>query len=411
MKGCSVPVLSLKPQVHTLGRHCNMFSKSRFTELFQLFPGARFEAFVKQTQSDKFNKGFTSWHHLVSMMYAQLTQCQSLRELEVSFNAHPLGHYHIAAKPIKRSTLAEANQKRDSEVFRLLCDYLLAKVHGEIRREARELLCLIDSSPIPLKGRGYDWALENGCGRINGLKLHVQYLSDYGLPSDIQISEANLNDVIYGREISLERDTTYVFDKGYCDYNWWHQIDEAGSVFVTRFKKNAGVDVIQTTEAEAEMILKDEVVQFRHVRQHKSRKNAYLGKALRRITVDRPTHDTPLVIATNDMTSPAHEIADLYRRRWEIELWFKWIKQRLKIKRFLGQSLNAVKIQIYVALITCLLLHRYRKLSGTGQPFYLWLVQLRSTLFDSVERFARQQQLREPPTREVPPLLRDTIPI
>lgn len=379
-----------------------MYSKTRFNELLQLFPKALFDRKVKQLESDKYGKGFSSYQHLLAMIYGQLSDCKSLRELETSFNAYAPSHYHLGAREIRRSTLSDANRTRHCGIFESICRSLLNQAHRDIQSEAQTLLCLIDSSPIPLKGRGFEWANEHEAGRVKGLKLHVQYLSDYEMPCDIQISEANINDLLYGRSIDIESGCTYVFDKGYCDYNWWHKINEAGSVFVTRLKKNAGVKKITDRPIYAPNILCDEEIQFRHTRQRKNRTNAYLGKTLRRIEVYRDTHDTPLVLVTNDLTSSAQELATLYRRRWEIELWFKWIKQRLKIKRFLGRSANAVKIQIYVALITYLLLRQYRKISGTKKPFYLWFWEFKATLFESLHTRKVRRQIREQFNRSDP---------
>ena len=371
-----------------------MYSKTRFIELLQLFPKAIFDQKVKQTQSDKHYKRFSSWHHLVAMIYGQLSECKSLRELETSFNVHAPNHYHMGVAEIKRSTLSDANQMRSCSVFEAMCQTLIKGVHEKIQSEATALLCLIDSSPISLRGQGYEWVSEHKGGRVKGLKLHVQYLTDHEVPCDIHISDANINDVLYGRDIQIEPGRTYVFDKGYCDYNWWYKINESGSTFVTRLKKNAAVKTTAHRTVQSDHILRDDEIEFRHTRQKKSRRNAYLGKTLRRIEVYRQTHSTPLVLVTNDLVSPADELATLYRRRWEIELWFKWIKQRLKIKRFLGRSANAVKIQVYVALITYLLLHQYRQLSGAKHPFYLWFLELKTTLFESTQLREKRHRIR-----------------
>ena len=193
------------------------------------------------------------------------------------------------------------------------------------------------------------------------------------------VSGASKNDLEYGRELPLEAGAKYVFDKGYCDYNWWHEIDRAGAFFVTRLKRNAAVRVLGRRQV-AGPILADETIQFTNRYPGGGRRNHY-RHALRRIVVHREDHPEPLVLVTNLMEMPAEAVAALYKQRWGIELWFKWIKQNLKIKKFLGQSENAVRTQLFVALITYLLVYLYRQMSGTQKGFYLWLAELKSTLF------------------------------
>ena len=166
---------------------------------------------------------------------------------------------------------------------------------------------------------------------------------------------------------------------GYCDYNWWHQIDQEGAFFVTRLKRNASIRVLKSRSTEGD-ILSDEVIEFKNKWPGGGRKNNYV-KPLRRIVVHREDHVDPLVLVTNLMGVPVEEVAALYKQRWAIVLWFKWVKQNLKIKKFLGQSENAVKIQILVALITYLIADLYRQLCGSRRGFYLWLAELKSTLF------------------------------
>ena len=192
-----------------------------------------------------------------------------------------------------------------------------------------------------------------------------------------------MNDLVYGREIEIEPGAKYLFDKGYCDYNWWYRIDQAQAFFVTRLKHNAAIRVLKANhiaEKDESIIVSDDVIQFKNKHPGGRRINHYM-KPLRRIVVHREDHNQPIVVVTNQMEMPADEIADLYKRRWAIELWFKWIKQNLKIKQFLGRSENAVRIQLLIARITYLLTYQYRQLSGSTQSHYLWVAELKSTLF------------------------------
>jgi IS4 transposase len=188
--------------------------------------------------------------------------------------------------------------------------------------------------------------------------------------------------------ISPESGATYIFDKGYCDYNWWYKLQQEGALFVTRFKRNAGIDIVRQRKIpkDADLsILEDAEVTFRNKHPGGKRINHYHGTSLRRVVVSRPDSKDPLVLATNDFKRSAEEIATLYKKRWEIELFFKWLKQNLKIKKFLGRSENAVKTQIYTALITYMLVQMYRTRNGMKHSLKMCLASLRSGLFQRPE--------------------------
>ncbi len=360
-----------------------MYTNTRFGELLKALPKNTFRRCVEHYQSDKHNKGFDSWDHLISMIYAQLSGSRSLRELEVSYNSHAAHHYHLGCGPIKRSTLSDANASRDASVFESFCSALLTQAHGKLKRDITDLLYLLDSSPICLFGRGYEWTQGQSMPHVPGLKLHLLYAPDVMLPCTAKVTRSTVNDLEYGREIEIEPGAKYVFDKGYCDYNWWYRIDQAGAFFVTRLKCNAAIQELKSNpieEKDTSIILSDEDIQFKNKHPGGGRVNHYM-KPLRRIVVHREDHDKSIVLVTNQMNTPAREIAEAYKRRWAIELWFKWIKQNLKIKQFLGRSENAVKIQLLIALITYLLAYIYRQLSGSIQSLYLWMAELKSTLF------------------------------
>lgn len=356
-----------------------MYRNTRFGELLKALPKNKFNRCVEQHQSDRYYKDFSSWDHMISLMYAQLSGCRSLRELEASYNGLSSYHHHLGCGPIRRSTISDANRGRNASVYESFCEMLMGMVNRKARSDLKDFLYLLDSSPICLRGRGYEWTQERGIPRIPGLKLHVLYQPTPMLPSQMSVTGATVNDVEYGREIELEEGAKYVFDKGYCDYKWWHKIDQAGAFFVTRLKCNAAIKVLGRRQVSGN-ILMDEVIQFKNKHPGGGRKNTYT-KSLRKIVVHREDHDDPLVLVTNLMEVPADEVAALYKKRWAIELWFKWIKQNLKIKKFLGRSENAVKTQIFVALITYLLAYLYRQLSGAKEELYLWLAELKSTLF------------------------------
>jgi len=356
-----------------------MYRNTRFGELLKVLPKNIFNRCVEQHQSDRYYKDFSTWDHLIGLMFAQLSGCRSLRELEASYNGLSSYHHHLGCGPIRRSTISDANRDRDAGIFESFCEMLMGMVNRKARGEIKDFLYLLDSTPICLRGRGYEWTQERGIPRIPGLKLHVLYQPEPMLPTKTRVTAASVNDVEYGREIGLEEGAKYVFDKGYCDYNWWYEIDQAGAFFVTRLKCNAAIKILGRRQVSGDILL-DEVIQLKNKHPGGGRKNPYI-KSLRKIVVHREDHDESLVLVTNLMEESAEEVAALYKKRWAIELWFKWIKQNLKIKKFLGRSENAVKTQIFVALITYLLAYLYRQLSGVQQDLYLWLAELKSTLF------------------------------
>ena len=361
-----------------------MYSNTRFGELLKVFPKQSFARCVQSHQGDKHSKGFRCWDQLIAMMYAQLSNARSLRELETSFNSQSVYHYHLGSRPIKRSTLSDANAKRSARLYADFCTRLLSQTHGKLKREASDLLYLLDSTPICLTGRGFEWTQGHSQPHIPGLKLHVLYAPKADIPCQIQLTDSKVSDLEFGRELEPESGAMYVFDKGYCDYNWWYQLTQSGSYFVTRFKRNAALEQVQSRPIDSSSsttIIADDIVRFKYKHPGGGRINRY-DQPLRRIIVEREGHAHPLMIATNDLDRSAIQIADLYKQRWGIELWFKWLKQRLKIKQFLGRSDNAVRIQILIALITYLLIYQYRRLTKTKQSAYLWLAQLKTTLFE-----------------------------
>ena len=365
-----------------------MYRNTRFRQLLEGLSRGEFERMVSKHESDKYSKGFSSWSHLVTMMYAQLSGCRSLRALETGFNNQASHHYHLGCRTVKRATLSDANSKRDATLFMDVCRGLMTQVNRRLRREVDDFLYLLDSSPITLKGSGYDeWTLENRTRNTQGVKLHLLLNSKTETPHYFNVTAANVNDITDATHVEIEPGATYVFDKGYCDYNWWHEINSKGAIFVTRFKKNASLVLVRERAipaAAGETILGDNIVKFKN--KHPRAKHINLYEApLRQITVKRPGYNTPLVLATNDFERSAEEIAACYKKRWGIELFFKWIKQNLKVKRYLGRSENAIRIQIASALISYLLIALYRQAHRAKNSMKELLVLISTSLFQRPE--------------------------
>ena len=324
-----------------------------FRALIKPLSRRRFAARAARLNADAYDKTFSSWDHLTALIFAQLDGAASLRGVQAAWAANSHCHYHLGAGKIARSTLADANRRRDPAIFAQTFADLASLGDRKTRKDGIALIKLIDSSPIPL-GVLHRTRVWNG--RIKGAKLHLVYDPDTDLPEAADITPANINDVSFAHEIAIKKGASYVFDKGYCSLAFWDRLHKAGAVFVTRPKKNAALEQVRQRRLKAgdqrdANIISDEIV--RHANKNPNR--ITLPFLLRRITVKRDD-GTPMQIVTNDLKRPAHAIAALYRRRWRIELLFRWIKQHLKIRRFIGRSENAVKLQILAALITYILL-------------------------------------------------------
>jgi hypothetical protein len=322
---------------------------------------------------------------MVAMLYAQLSGASSLRVLELSFNSHQIHHRVSDASVVRRSTLADANERRVGEVFDDTAAWLITQVSRKLRQESSELMCLLDPTSITLKGREFDcWTLNNCTRNTQGIKLHILLDAATRIPAWYRFSAPNINDVEQAHHVPLQPDGLYVFDKGYCDFNWWKRIDASGAHFVTRFKNNAAL-IAQNPQYipadEQETILSDEIVRCKRKYVGKYRVNSY-DKPLRRIVVLRPDKPMTLVLATNDLDAKASDIAQHYKERWAIELFFKWLKQHLKIKSFFGRSANAVHYQIVIALISHLLIALYRQTHRLSCTLWETLSPIRANLFE-----------------------------
>lgn len=358
-----------------------MYRVSRLGELLEATFRRRFDTLVRQHNADKYAKKFSRWDQFVAMACAHLQGATSLRTLTGSLEALSAHHYHLGARPVARSTLADANQ-RDPAVFAAVAQMLMPQVARKLRKESRSTLVRIDSTSITLKGHGFDaWTSDTRNPRTQGLKLHVA-LDDADVPVYQNMTAANVNDLTDGMNVPIERGVTYVFDKAYCDYAWWWSIHQRGAWFVTRPKVNAAMTVEQSLPipaANRARILADEIVRLSNKNPGAGRKNPYTGR-LRRVTVRRDDGEI-LVLISNDLERSAAQIAACYRQRWDVELFFKWIKQHLSIKRYLGRSPNAVRTQLLIALIVYLLVALLKHRTKAPDSLWQYTAVLRATLF------------------------------
>lgn len=349
-------------------------------------------------------KAWTCERHLKALLFAQVAGLDSLREIVAGLGAQAPSFYHLNLRAPARTTLSDANAARPAAVFRDIAMALVGVAAGRLRQEGEALIRLIDSTPIALKDPRFEWAEQSA--RTRGLKLHVIYDPRTRRPVWFDLTSAKLDDTVAARAAPLEAGAIYVQDKGYTDFGRWAEIIAAGACFLTRRKRNAHRrEVVELPPAGAG-ILADRRLKIGHPRAHAGAvKNPLWDTVLREVVVARPDHpEDPLVLLTNDLSRPATDIAALYKERWDIELLFKWLKQNLKIRSFWGRSENAVRLQIYVALIAFLLLrllhHGAARACKAGTA--LLLAQIKIALFAPLRFPAPAKPPPQPPLMRPP---------
>lgn len=344
-------------------RHQNTVCHS----LLKAVPRWRFERLVEQHRGGYRERGFSFWSQLVAMIYAQLSGASSLRELVSALGSHRSLLYHLGAAEAPRSTFSDANRDRPAGLFAAVFDLLLPQAAGPVGREARDLVRLIDATSLKLNDNLCRWARFSP-GHA-AAKLHIVYDPQAACPVYFAITPARVNDIVEARNMPIDPRATYVFDKGYYGFAWWAELNASGCRFVTRLKSNSPVRLVRELPVSDAAIRSDRLVKLSE-RLTTTRRNP-CQDTLREIVVMLDDGNS-LRLVTNDLDAPAGDIAALYKRRWLIELFFKWIKQNLRIKKFLGTSENAVKLQIITALITYLLI----RIAQTSWPTSLSMQNL-----------------------------------
>ena len=345
-------------------RHKN----SVYHALLQHVPWGGFDELVDEHGGDKGVRTLTMRSQFSAMLYGQLAGAVSLRDIEGGLQSHRARLYHANAKPVKRSTLADANASRPAAVYTGLFLKLMRQAHRGLRRSLEETVYLIDSTSLRLNELSKERArFSSG---VCGAKAHVIYDADAACPVYMAVTAANVNDITAAQAMPIEAGVSYVFDLGYHDYGWWAKLDAAGCRIVTRFKSNTPLRTIEDRPVAKDDAILSDRVGYLPARQAKNRKNPYRDP-VREVRVKIETGKI-LRILSNDLDASAKDIAGLYKHRWQIELFFRWVKQNLKIKKFLGVSENAIRIQIAIALIAYLLL----RLAHASQKSNLTLLEI-----------------------------------
>lgn len=325
---------------------------SVFHGLQKLVPWSVFERLVDSYQADHRIRRLSTKSQFLALLFGQLAGASSLREIVTGLASHEARLYHVGARVPARSTFADANAQRPSGLFADLFAHMAATASRKVRRQLGGAVRILDSTHIRLNGLSAAW-LDPQKGQF-AAKLHLVFDPEAGTPAEAVLTDQCVHDLTPAKAMQVQPGMTYVFDLGYYDYAWWAELNSRKCRIVTRFKTHTPLQVIVENQVPAQSGIISDRIGLLPERQARSRKNP-MSAPVREITV-RISTGKILRVLSNDLEAPATEIAGLYKQRWQIELFFKWLKQNLKIKHFIGTSQNAVRIQIFVALIAYILL-------------------------------------------------------
>ena len=306
-----------------------------------------FNYLVRKYEGDKYVKHFTCWNQLLVMMFGQLCNRESLRDLTNAVAAHQKKCYHLGfGKHVSKTNLAYANSNRDYRIFEEYAYYLIAEARKKRATDIFQLggnVYAFDSTTIDLCLSVFWWAKFRK--HKGGIKVHTLYDVETQVPAFFHITEAAVHDSKVMSVIPYETGSYYVFDRGYNDFKQLYRIEEIGSYFVIRAKKNLQDRVLKWKRRMPENVLSDAEIELTGYYPSK-----HYPKRLRLVRYHDPEQNRDFMFLTNAMSLTSLQIANLYKNRWQVELFFKWLKQHLKIKKFWGASENAVRIQIYCAI-------------------------------------------------------------
>jgi hypothetical protein len=334
-----------------------------FQQILQLVPRHDFTRCVKQHKGEAFSKGFSCWSQFTAMLFGQLSMQSGLRGIESGLSANLTSMYHLGIRPVKRSTLAYANENRSHRVYQDLFYTMLGKLHGKRGRhkfEFKNPLYSVDASTIDLCLDLFPWARFRRAKA--GIKLHVKLDHSGYVPSFVSVSTAKVHEMNEIRRMPVKKGDVLVFDRGYVDFKQFAKYCNDGIYFVTRMKRNADCLVIHENDTEEY----ENIGYDRKIRMNGSKTGKDCPYELRIIESYDPETNNTIVLMTNDFSWSPETVAAVYKDRWQIEVFFKTIKQNLKIKSFYGTSKNAVLTQIWISLIAFLLLKHLSIQSAIG---------------------------------------------
>lgn len=356
-----------------------------FAQIFDILPKYEFDKCVARYQGNFKVKGFTCWLQFLSMSFGQLTNRESLRDTVNCLAAHQKKFYHLGINfAVSRSTLAEANENRNWQIYADFAQVLLIKarrlyLHDNFGFDLENAVYALDATTIDLCLNVFWWAKFRKAKAA--VKLHTLLDLRGNLPVFIRITDGKTHDVKILDELVFEPLAIYLMDKGYLDFARLFRINSASAFFVTRAKINLACKRIYSTKVDKTLGLKcDQTIELTTYYSHK----AYPAK-LRRVKYYDKEQGKTYVFLTNNFEITAMEVALLYKHRWKIELFFKWIKQHLKIKTFWGESENAVKTQIWIAVCTYLMVAIVKKELKIERNLYEILQIISVSIFDKTQ--------------------------
>lgn len=357
-----------------------------FSQVITFLPSRLFDKYVAKYGGNKWVKHFSCWNQLLCMMFGQLSNRDSLRDLMVCINAHLPKHYHLGfGRGVSRSNLANANEKRSYRIYEEFAYELISEarticqIDPDFQLSVKGNIYAFDSSVVDLCLNVFWWATFRKAKA--GIKLHTLLDVKTNIPAYIHITTASTHDVNGLDLLDFEEGGYYVLDRGYVDFNRLYKIHKKGAFFVTRAKSNNKVKRIYSAKADKDQgILYDQQIKLEGAQSFKS-----YPEKFRRIKFYDAEQKRTFIFITNNLELSAIEIALLYKYRWKVELFFKWIKQHLKLLSFWGTSKNAVKTQIYIAIITYVLVAIIRAKLNLKMSNYEILQILSVSLLDKTQ--------------------------
>lgn len=365
-----------------------------FHSMLNFIPRHQFSALEGQHNTGRKARKFSRWNQFVHLMFMQLTGRASLRDGIQSMNSRANNLYHVGAKPVSRSTFADANCRRPASFY----EALFEKVYNRCRLispkhkfKFKNKLYSLDASVIDLSIGAFPWASFRRTK--SAVKIHTLLDHSGYLPAFVSITDGKTHETKVATSINLEKGSIIAEDRAYTDYKWFAQLQEKGIFFVTRQKTNAVYKVTERRPVNKKQgLCSDQTIVLTGT------KGRLCPHPLRRVGYRDPETKTHYVFITNNFKLAAKTIADIYKERWQIEIFFRWIKQNLKIKAFIGNSRNAVMTQIYVALIAYLLLCMFKYLSKVPASLQTLIRVIQLNLF---RRCTLEELFKPPPPQKI----------
>lgn len=354
------------------------------SQILKLIPRHEFETLAKQHHSGRAFRKASRWSQFVTMTVAQISGRNSLRDTVESLSSQAHRLYHLGCSKLSRSTLSRINEDKPYELYQALFGKLLTRCQSMSPRHNfrfKNKLISLDASTIDLCLEVFPWARFRSTK--SAVKLHVGLNHDGYLPEFVKVTDGKTSDITAARSFTFSKGSIIVCDRGYNDYAWYNQLNNEDVFFVTRQKSNAKYRIIERRKVNNKQgVSSDQTILFTGVKTHKK-----CPVPIRRIGYRCSETGRRYVFLTNNFSLAANTISQIYKSRWQIELFFKWIKQNLKIKRFIGTTRNAVMTQIWIAMCTYLLIAFIKFKSKVGKSMQQILRLFQINLFEKRELF------------------------